>query len=846
MVVNEITKKVDSISFGVMSPRLVRKMGVTEVTTPELYDADGYPVEKGIMDPAMGVIDPGLRCKTCGGSVRSCPGHFGYINLSKPVVHIFYKDQVARCVNSTCPDCGRVTLMEDLIEKWRDKISHAMETNNVQLIKNIMKELKAKVSKVKKCPHCGSDLPKTKFDKPTSFKDEKRRIWPDELRSWLEKIPDEDLIVLGINPEVARPEWMVLTLLPVPPIPMRPSITLESGGRSEDDLTHKISDIVRVNQRLLENINAGAPEIIVEDLWDLLQYHVTTYFNNTLSSSKVPPARHRSNRPLKTLTERLKSKEGIFRQNLAGKRVNFCARSVISPDPFLKINEVGVPKAIATELTVPEQVTEWNIDWLKSLIKNGNNYPGSNYVITPENTKRKVSEEAKEQILEELEPGWVVERHLIDGDVVLFNRQPSLHRLSIIAHRVKVLSGNTLRLNPIVCTPYNADFDGDEMNLHVPQTEEARAEAENLVLMDHQILTPRYGLPIIGIEGDARLGINMLTSGLKLSKQDASDILIYGEVETSLPAPDKKGKYNGEDIFSLILPKNYNFEKETLSIKKSKVVSGVVGEKFIGPEEGYLIHDIYKKYGAEYASSLIDKLNKLGLAVTKKFAYSLSFFDFDLDPKVSDKIKKITDKGEKEAIDILEKFKKGKIEALPGQTSKETTEAKVLEKLNQALDQTLKIIKKETKEENNVVKLAKAGVGAKLLNLAQISGFAGQQALRGERINIGYNNRTLPHFEKGDITPRSRGFVKRGYSHGLDPIELFFNALVGRESLMDTAMRTPKSGYMQRRLINALQDLKTEYDGTVRDSAERIVQFHFGGDGIDVSKSYHGGVKVGK
>lgn len=842
----KITKRIDEISFGVLSPQTIKKMGVTEVNSPELYDADGYPVEKGIMDPAMGVIDPGLRCKTCGGKVKSCPGHFGYVSLSKPTLHIFYADEIYKCLRSTCSSCGRIILPEKFLEKWKPKMKKALETSNIPFRKKISKKVKNKVKRVKECPYCGEEKEDIDFNKPTAFKEGGKRIWPNEIRSWLEKIPDSDLYILGIDPEVSRPEWMVLTLLPIPPITMRPSITLESGGRSEDDLTHKISDIIRVNQRLLENINAGAPEIIVEDLWDLLQYHITTYFNNTLSSNKVPPARHRSNRPLKTLTERFKSKEGIFRQNLAGKRVNFCARSVISPDPFLNINEVGVPAKVARELTIPERVTEWNIDWLKKLIKRGDDYPGANYVITPEKSKRRIAEEAKDQIIEELEPGWIVERHLQDGDVVLFNRQPSLHRLSIIAHRVKVVPGKTLRLNPVVCTPYNADFDGDEMNLHVPQTEEARAEAENLVLLDHQIVTPRYGLTIIGIEGDARLGIHELTSGMSFSKEDTAELLIASGREKSLPKPDKKNEWTGKQIFSLLLPDDLNFEHKDLTVKKGKVKEGVVTEKFIGPEGGLLLHDIYKKYGAEYTSKLIDKINRLGLAVTKKKSYSLSFYDFDLDERAEKKIRKIADKGEKEAKKIISKFEKGNVRALPGQTAKETAEAKVLERLNSALDNSLNVIKNEIEEDNNLVKFAKAGVGAKLLNLAQISGFAGQQALRGERINIGYRKRTLPHFKKNDLSPRCRGFVKRGYSHGLDPIELFFNIVVGREALMDTAMRTPKSGYLQRRLINALQDLKVSYDGTVRDSAKRIMQFKFSGDGVDVSKSYHGGVKVDK
>lgn len=293
------------------------------------------------------------------------------------------------------------------------------------------------------------------------------KLTASEVRERLERISDEDAFVLGVNPEVARPEWLVLTVLPVPPVTVRPSITLDTGERSEDDLTHKLVDILRINQRLIENMEAGAPQLIVEDLWELLQYHVTTYFDN--EASGVPPARHRSGRPLKTLAQRLKGKEGRFRSNLSGKRVNFSARTVISPDPNISINEVGVPEMIAKEVTVPAYVNDWNMDEMRTYIENGPNvHPGANYVIRTDGRKIRVYDETKDMILEKLEPGYIIERHLKDGDMVLFNRQPSLHRMSMMAHEVRVLPYKTFRLNLCVCPPYNADFDGDEMNMRFP------------------------------------------------------------------------------------------------------------------------------------------------------------------------------------------------------------------------------------------------------------------------------------------------------------------------------------------------------------------------------------------
>ena len=842
-----ITKKIDKINFGIISPALIKKIATVNVVSPELYDADGYPVERGLMDLAMGVIDPGLRCKVCGGRLRTCPGHFGYLQLARPVIHVLYASQIYDILRSFCGSCGRILLSPDKIEEWRARIKEVKKEGNIDILHDVIKTLIGHLRKVRKCPHCKEKVTEIKYEKPTTFYLGDKRLWPTAIRERLEKIPDDDLEVIGFDPTVARPEWMVLTLLLVPPITMRPSITLITGERSEDDLTHKLSDIVRVNQRLLENINAGAPEIIIEDLWDLLQYHITTFFDNSIA--QVPPARHKTNRPLKTLAQRLKGKEGRFRYNLAGKRVNFCARSVISPDPLISIDEVGVPFIVARELTVPERVTEWNINWLKTFIKNGSTWPGATYVVTDDGKRKKITDDTKEQILDELAPGWIVERHLLDGDIILFNRQPSLHRLSMMGHRVKLLPAKTFRIHPAVVTPYNADFDGDEMNLHLPQTEEARSEGKNLLALDKQVITPRYGLSIIGEVEDVVIGIHMLTRGdLFLTRSEVCDLLVAAGIEKPLPKPAKiesgKELWNGRQIFSMLLPEDLNFEYRDVKIQNGQLKEGIIVEKLIGPESGLLIHHIYREYGPEVTKNLINSMNRLGLEMTKKFPYTLSFYDLDLSKKTKEKIKKIIAEGEIEVQKILKKYREDKIVPLPGKSVRETVEAMILNVLNKLRNPVGALVEKEAREENNLVLMTKGGL-AKLLHLALMSGFVGQQTIQGERIHKGFTNRTLPHFKRGDLGPSAHGFVAHGYVDGMDPIETFFNAVAGRNNLMDTAMRTPKSGYMQRRLINALQDIKVNYDGTVRDAGQRIVQFAFGGDNIDVSKSDNGGIRIG-
>ncbi len=442
---------------------------------------------------------------------------------------------------------------------------------------------------------------------------------------------------------------------------------------------------------------------------------------------------------------------------------------------------------------------------------------------------------------------------MLDGDIIVFNRQPSLHRLSMMGHRVKLVPGKTLRINPIVCLPYNADFDGDEMNLHLPQTEEARSEANNLLILKNQIITPRYGLSIIGAIQDILLGCYYLTKDMYLTQEDVSDLALEVNYDKELPKPDKRegGKplWHGRQIFSMLLPKDLNFirsgkvwkngkvSKGDVVFKNGQLIDGIMDKKFIGPEGGLLIHKLYQHYGVDVTSEFINNLNRLGLAISRKIAYSMSFYDLDIPNKQKNEIKQILKDTEEQAQKIIQQYLNDKIIPMPGQTKKETFEGKIMQTLSKARDSTGNVVEQVIKEDSTLVNSARAGAGDKILNISLMSGFAGQQALRGNRIDIGYNDRTLPHFKKKDLSPRARGFISRGYAHGIDPIELFFNAIVGRDSLMDTAMRTPKSGYMQRRLINALQDLKSDYDGTIRDSGRMIVQFKYGGDNIDVSKS---------
>ena len=1129
----EFIKKIERINFGLMSPEDIRKMSVVRVETPDTYDSDGYPIENGLMDPRLGVLDPSLRCHTCGVRGGDCQGHFGSIELARPVLHVGFGDIIHKILRSTCNECGRVLLPEDVLEEYREKIMDAL--NHKESLEDILKKIQNESKKVEMneakqndivgkiiddlypedsdydeierddillnilnqlyaeaymirdeteekhpykyidpkmlCPHCRKnqtladieasydileaknrdDINKIKenirsnieneyvkkiekidkklteldnskdsediekleeeraklveeheiksdkkfdsefkrsitsfitayvqnlvqepiiLDKPTTISQGDYKLTASEIRERLERITDEDIFILGINPEVARPEWLVLTVLPVPPVTVRPSITLDTGERSEDDLTHKLVDILRINQRLVENMEAGAPQLIVEDLWDLLQYHVTTYFDN--EASGVPPSKHRSGRPLKTLTQRLKGKEGRFRSNLSGKRVNFSARTVISPDPNISINEVGVPEMIAKEVTVPAYVNDWNIDEIKTYVENGPDvHPGANYMITEAGSRRKINEETKEFILENLKPGDIVERHLKDGDMVLFNRQPSLHRMSMMAHEVRVLPYKTFRLNLCVCPPYNADFDGDEMNMHVFQTDESRAEAKSLMRVQEHILSPRFGGPIIGAIHDHISGAYLLTrksmkfteeqalqivrkSHLPIPENDGEKWLLKSESEESPQiereiakktknvrgtkadkeaylntldlTEDEKAKrlkankwndeekeliksiahkriadeitakyssegdddnntdsliikqngeeWTGKELFSLLLPNNLNLTYKAeictkcgqcdrilreapdldvvdyehlcpidayVMIENGILKHGVIDEKAYGSMSGQILDKIVKEYGPGRAKEFLDRSTDLAICGIMVTGITTSLNDEEIPEEAQARINEHLQKSEEKVDRLIDAYNEGILDALPGRSLEETLEMRIMQVLGEARDKSGEIAEDYlTMEHNHSVVMARTGARASMLNLTQITSCVGQQAVRGGRIHRGYIERTLPHFKRNELGAKAKGFVHSSYKSGLDPIEFFFHAMGGREGLVDTAIRTAQSGYMQRRLVNALQDLQVKPSGLVTDNQSNVVQRIFGDDGVDPAKSDFG------
>ncbi|MEC8938698.1 MAG: DNA-directed RNA polymerase subunit A', partial [Candidatus Thermoplasmatota archaeon] len=451
-------------------------------------------------------------------------------------------------------------------------------------------------------------------------------------------------------------------------------------------------------------------------------------------------------------------------------------------------------------------------------------------------------------------PGVIVERHLIDGDVAIFNRQPSLHRMSMLVHEVRVMPGKTFRFNLADCTPYNADFDGDEMNLHVIQSEEARAEAKILMRVQEHIITPRYGGSVIGGIHDHISGAYLLTHGERvIPKELAMEVLGSvgwdGDMPEEINTKDGIVGYRGSDLLSLIVPGGFKLNYtsrsgDEVNVTSNGLVSGTIDKRGIGAEDGRLLDAVVQTHGTDRGAEFLNRMTKMTIAICTSLGFTTGIDDEDLPLSAIKEISEINARASDEVDAELAKFgKNGRgYETRPGRTPLETLEENILQILDSAKAESGNVAKSYLGEDNSAVIMATSGARGSMDNLAMMAGSIGQPKVRGKRLERGYQDRVLSHFPRGVKGAEEKGFVSSSFKQGLEPTEFFMLSVSGRESLVDTAVRTSKSGYMQRRLINAMDDLKVSEDenGSVRNTANRIIQFEYGEDGIDPARSRKG------
>jgi DNA-directed RNA polymerase beta' subunit len=844
------SSRIIGIQFSIGSPEEIRKNSVVEVTSRDTY-INNKPVMGGLFDPKMGVLEPGLICPTDGLTYINTPGYFGHIEMSRPVLFIQHLKDIMKLLKCICFKCSRLLLN-------KKQHNHVMKMS----LEDRWSYVSTLAMKIKRCGEstedgCGCKQPnKVKLEgmsslfatweiSPGEFAN--MRLTPEIILKIFRRISDEDIAFMGFSPIWSRPEWMICQVLPVPPPAVRPSVKHDAQQRSEDDLTHIYSNIIKTNRDLLDKIQNNAPANVIEGLTTVLQYFVAMIVNNKVKGA-VPMAQ-RSGRPLQCISGRLNSKNGRVRGNLMGKRVDFSARSVITGDPNLSIRQLGVPLKVAKNITKPVLVNDLNREYLLSLVRNGpDEYPGAKIL------ERKNGESISLRYVDRgsirLETGDVVHRHMMDGDAVLFNRQPSLHRNSMMCHIVKIMKrGDTFRINVGVTKPYNADFDGDEMNMHMPQNVLAETELRHLAAIPYQLISPTSNSPIIGIFQDSMIGSFQFTrENIQFTPKQAMNLLMmYPDVDVSVL---RKPSISSFEILSQIFPsltmiyKNKLFKESeefamsnnVFELRNGKLLRGKIDKSVLGSSTKGVIHRIFNDYGNMAASNFIDNLQNIVTEYMKTSSFSVGISDLIANQITQERIVQVIADKKMEVQGIINQVHLGIFENSTANTNAVEFETRINNILNKATEQSGKIGRENLGKDNRFVMIVDSGSKGSPINISQMISCLGQQNVDGKRIPNGFNDRTLPHFAKFDDSPIARGFIEDSYITGLTAPGLFFHAMGGRIGLIDTAVKTSKTGYIQRRLIKGMEYYQVYYDMTVRNDKGHIVQFAYGDDGVDSTK----------
>lgn len=469
---NDQIQKIQGVEFNIWgNDEILAGSAIDKDTAgidiPDLYD-NQEPKRGGLIDTRMGSTDDAIDCATCGLNNIYCVGHFGHITLAEPVFHMGYLAFIKKILSCICLRCSKLLVYRnerEIAEMIKNKSGKARLSDIRNIVKNVTYCQKANygcgtpVSKIRSeiKKSTGAITLYSETNLATAPKEEgvvtdnrkklRQVLTPDLVYDILKNISDTDCLILGLDPAKSRPELMIHKIFPVPPVAVRPSVKADfiGSGTMEDDLTHKLADIIKANIRIARHKESENASKFGQDHLHLLQYHIASYQDSDLNI----PKSEQKGKATRSLGPRLKGKDGRIRGNLEGKRVDFSARTVITSDPTISINQLGVPVKIAMNLTFPEVVTPQNIESLARLVKNGRDaYPGANFIfpvstLVPGQRVLPIDLRFRKEKVE-LRFGDIVERHLQDDDIVLLNRQPTLHKQSMMGHRVKVINNPNL------------------------------------------------------------------------------------------------------------------------------------------------------------------------------------------------------------------------------------------------------------------------------------------------------------------------------------------------------------------------------------------------------------------
>ncbi|KAM0907755.1 hypothetical protein ACQ4PT_015902 [Festuca glaucescens] len=1025
--------ELDSILFGFYTEEEVKRISVKKLTKPDRLDAKNCPVPGGLLDPAMGPVNATDTCKTCAQPPGNCPGHFGHIELAKPLFNPLLFDTLRDLLRSTCFTCRRFRVSSQLVFRYARELE-LLAKGDVAQAKNlqdsaVLKEeddemaevtspsdqedrtwtslqLKEALSifsklmkkRVNKCANCGAKSPPVKCqiygwlkiqdkngsavrrkviadyklegdghshdtsenavsglsdDTVKGSRNQTRQISDDRineipllttevesiLRDLWEKEARFCMLLcdfqqnLSVSEKKRGYEMFFLKSLLVPPNRFRPS-TVSSLGIMEHPQNVMLGKVQEASLAL-QHDNAHQNHLDILTRWRDLQTSVNLFYDSSKGLVK-------SGKDGQGIRQLLDKKTGILRQKMMGKRVNHSCRTVISPDPFLAVNEIGIPPAAALKMTYPEKVTPWNTKKLQEAINNGAEiHPGATHVKVNNHMYKLSADPPKRRAVAKQLPASrgsishpgkdpkrefeskVVYRHIQDGDIVLVNRQPTLHKPSMMAHVVRVLPGEkTIRMHYANCSTYNADFDGDEMNVHFPQDEISRAEGINIVDANKQYIGPRSGEAVRGLIQDHIVGAVLLTKPDTFLSREEYSQLVYGSCVSSSCSPCQSGKrvsvmkdddtlellppaifkpkplWTGKQVITTILnhltnghppftvkkegkipvkylaPKKRNDagdnteEQETrdpelvkeqeelakkqkdeqeLYVHDNELIKGMIDKKQFGNYG--IVHTVQELYGADTAGRLLSIFSRLFTLFLQFHGFTCGVDDLLLSQHKDQLREKILLKSEERSEDVHWEFADPvklqwdveKVVRRMGESGNVTLDKRMLSALNKLtsdVNQSMFPYGLQKPFPKNCLTLMTAtGAKGSDVNMTQISSLLGSQDLEGARVPRMVSGKALPCFRPWDTSSRAGGYVSDRFLTGLRPQEYYFHCMAGRNGLIDTAVKTSRSGYLQRCLVKSLESLFVSYDHTVRNVDGSIIQFCYGEDGVDVHKS---------
>ena len=902
---------VKQVTFGIFSPEEIVARSVVEVKTTDTFSGN-EPATDGLFDLRLGSLEPDVECQTCGNTNILCQGHQGHILLAEPVFHPKHFETVKKLLKCVCYKCANLLANVDAPEvksilarrtgprrfeemaakctgnrglcwdpqcarKQPRSYNRSQEeaftlTADIPPSEPVAAAAPAPAEGAADAAEGGDAADAAEGDEEPPAPAEaaeaaagaeeegpvfERRVFSArDVRELFCRITDAHVRLLGFNPKTCRPEWLIQTVQLVPSPLMRPSARNEAGQRCDDDLTTCLSEIIKFNNQLKRKKEANATVESVRDALRQLQLYTAAFIDNEAGAGKATVTSH-SKRPLTGVCKRLKKKEGRVRNNLMGKRCDQTARAVITPDPHISINELGVPLRIAMNQTFGEVVNAYNREWLEALVRSGPDvYPGATHVHQHRNGRTDVIQlraqvGATAATPVELRHGDVVMRHLLDGDVVLFNRQPSLHKLSMMGHRVRVMPFNTFRLNVCTTSPYNADFDGDEMNTHNAQSVQTRSELFDLASVHMLMISPKDCRPSITPVQDCLLGAYRMTrDGTEIPRRAFMNLMMKASrFRGVLPKPEgRNGAFTGRQAFSAVLWPGARFEGPNnvfkdgddratspnyVVIRDGKHVRGALTKNSFG--QGSLLHAAWADEGPNAAMRLLNDVQRIVNAWLRSDGFSVGIADLVPTPDVAKRLRENAGEMYKAAADLIADLHLHGIDNSSTLSNADFFEERMRKVCTDRDGESKKVFMQMLSDDNRMMAPIRCGSKGDSGNIFQMSGGVGQQIIDSKRVQPGPSGRTTPHFTCFDRSPQARGYVISSFIDGLSPSETFNHAISGREGLIDTAVRTSETGYLQRQLVKTMEDCKVVHDLTVRGATGNIIQFLAGDDGFDPS-----------